>query len=47
MEYKRKFNRRENVPDVQIEMIHDGKAYLTKLVPDTLQVRFQTKSKSI
>ena len=38
MEYKRKFQKRPNMGDVQIEMIHDGKAYITKLVPYNLKV---------
>ena len=38
MEYKRKFHRRQNIPDVQIEMIHDGKSCITKLVPFNLKV---------
>ena len=38
MEYKRKFHRRQNIPDVQIEMIHDGQSCITKLVPFNLKV---------
>ena len=46
MDYNTKFQKGPNIPDIQIEMIHDGKAYITKLVPDRLKVRYQNFSKS-